>query len=125
MTATTRQYTIDEFIQYAATHGRRELIRREIRDLSLSGERHGEVTGLLHAIIGHYVVEHRLGKVFTAETGYRFDEDGKATVRAPDFAFKSLAWAKGPSNISFGRIPPEFVVEVLSRRTGRRKSPKK
>jgi Uma2 family endonuclease len=50
---------------------RYELVSGELRMMSPSGWRHGEVVGNVHTLVGYHVRKHQLGKVFGAETGFR------------------------------------------------------
>ena len=62
--------TSDELYQMSHDGVRRELIRGEIREMPPAGAEHGAVTGALHVSLGHYVFEHKLGRVFAAATGF-------------------------------------------------------
>jgi Uma2 family endonuclease len=114
MTTVSRTLTIEQFAAYAAEHGRCELIRGEVHDLSPSGERHGDITNRLNFFISDFVYQKKLGKVYTAETGFRLDDDGAPTVRAPDISFIAASRTAAAANKSFCTIAPDLVVETLS-----------
>jgi Uma2 family endonuclease len=104
--------TADEFAAYAARHGRCELIRGEVRDLSPTGEQHGDRTNRLNYFISRHVYDNDLGKVYAAETGFRLDDEGEPTVRAPDTAF--VAKGRVSDTSKFAPVAPDLVVETLS-----------
>ncbi len=93
---------------------RRELVKGEIACLELTGSEHGAVTAELNGSLWHHVHEHRLGRVFGAETGFVLQRDPD-TVRAPDVAFvrgRRIAEIGVPSTFFPG--PPDLAVEVVS-----------
>jgi Uma2 family endonuclease len=93
---------------------RYELIAGELRMMSPSGWKHGEIVGKLHTILGSHVVKNRLGTVFGAETGFLIARDPD-TVRAPDIAFianENLP-LEAPSE-AYWPGAPDLAVEVLS-----------
>jgi len=82
--------------------------------MSPAGWRHGAIAGNLHSILGSFIRQKRLGKVFGAETGFQLETDPD-TVRAPDFAF--IAKRRIPKRLpktSYWPGAPDLVVEVLS-----------
>ena len=82
--------------------------------MSPAGWRHGRVAGRLHALVGHHVLENKLGEVFTAETGFLIARDPD-TVRAPDIAFVAQEnFAEKMSSDAFWPGAPDLAVEVLS-----------
>jgi Uma2 family endonuclease len=114
MTTVSRTMTMEEFAHYATTHGRCELIRGEVRSMSPAGMRRGDITNRMNFFITAFVYQHKLGKVYTAETGFRLDDDGNPTVRAPDVAFIAFTRLTGVNTASFCPIAPDLVVETLS-----------
>lgn len=112
--ASTTLWTAEQLFDSQPSDGRCELIEGELRMMSPSGWEHGEIIGILHAILGHHVVKHRLGKIFGAETGFIIRRDPD-TVRAPDIAFiakENLLVARPAS--AFWPGAPDLAVEVLS-----------
>lgn len=82
--------------------------------MSPAGWRHGAITGNLHTILGSFIRQKRLGKVFGAETGFQLAADPD-TVRAPDFAFISnQRIPKKLPKTSYWPGAPDLAVEVLS-----------
>jgi len=91
-----------------------ELVAGELRVMSPAGWRHGAVAGNLLTIVGAFIRENDLGKVFGAETGFQLSTDPD-TVRAPDFAF--ISNARIPKELpgsSYWPGAPDLAVEVLS-----------
>ena len=75
---------------------------------------HGFVCGRVDRIIGNYVDEHELGRVFPNDTGIitRRQPD---TVRGADVAFYSFArLPNGPLPEGYFGVAPELVFEVRS-----------
>src|SRR5687767_13496998 len=58
------------------------------------GGEHGEIAAELIRALGNHVKAHRVGRVFTCDTGFVLAED-PPTVRGPDVAF-----------VAAGRLPP-------------------
>ena len=105
--------TIDAFREYAAEHGRCELIEGEVHPLSPAGYEHGRLTSRLHHHITSHVYANDLGEVFAAETGFRAT-DGRQTVRAPDIAFIQTTRLPATPPEAFGEVMPDLVVETVS-----------
>lgn len=93
--------------------GRCELIRGELVMMSPAGGEHGRIAMLMAIEIGGFVLKHRLGDVYAAETGFHI-EAMPDTVRAPDVAFIAAARSKATRTRKFIRGAPDLVVEVLS-----------
>jgi Uma2 family endonuclease len=89
------------------------LIEGVIVEMSPTGWKHGKVTMELGRLIANYVVEHQLGEVTAAETGFSLSGDG-LNVLAPDIGF--IAKARVPDDLPKGYVPlsPDFAVEVVS-----------
>jgi Uma2 family endonuclease len=93
---------------------RYELVTGEIREMSPSGWRHGQVVSTLHTLLDSYIRAHQLGRSFGAETGFLIERNPD-TVRAPDFAF--IARENLPLEMpteAFWPGAPDLAVEVLS-----------
>jgi len=114
MTTAASQMTLEEFARHAAEHGRCEIVREELRDVSPTGARHGDVTARLHYFLCQHVYEQNLGRIFAAETGFRLDDDGKLTVRAPDISFVDKSREAATETKHFVPIAPDLAVETLS-----------
>jgi Uma2 family endonuclease len=113
--STVSLVTADELLALPAGMGARyELLAGELRIMSPSGWRHGQVIGNLHSILGPFIRAHHLGRSFGAETGFLLNRNPD-TVRAPDFAF--IANEHLPSenpDEAFWPGAPDLAVEVLS-----------
>lgn len=95
-------------------NGRCELVEGELRMMSPSGWKHGDIVGRLHAILGHYIVENGLGMIMGAETGFMLARDPD-TVLAPDLAFIANAnIPKIPPKEAYWPGAPDLAVEVIS-----------
>jgi Uma2 family endonuclease len=106
--------TADELLAMPRDDFRYELVKGELIRRSPTGGEHGTIAAILTVIVGHFVIERKLGLVFGAETGFKiaFDPD---TVRAPDFAFVSrerIPESGIPKGYWIGA--PDLAVEVVS-----------
>jgi Uma2 family endonuclease len=113
--STTALITANDLLALPTGMGKRyELITGELREMSPSGWRHGEVVDNVQALLSSYIRTHKLGRGFGAETGFLIARDPD-TVRAPDFAF--IAEEHLPNEKpteAFWPGAPELAVEVLS-----------
>jgi Uma2 family endonuclease len=113
--SSTSLFTAEQLLRLPSGMGQRfELVAGELRVMSPAGWRHGAIIGNLHTILGSYIRQKGLGKVFGAETGFQLKSDPD-TVRAPDFAFisKRNIPKKLPKD-SYWPGAPDLAVEVLS-----------
>ncbi len=93
---------------------RAELVRGRVVREPPAGLEHGYRGWRIACLVGRFVEEHGLGRVFTAETGFVLSED-PPTVRAPDLAF--VAAGRLPAEAlpdGFGRLAPDLAVEIVS-----------
>jgi Uma2 family endonuclease len=105
MSATTQTMTADELFLMKDDGFRYDLVKGELRKMSLAGSEHG-------AIIVRLTVE--LGEVFGAETGFKLSSNPD-TVLGPDVAFVSNE--KIPPTgipVKFWPGAPDLAVEVVS-----------
>jgi Uma2 family endonuclease len=110
MTQATKQITAEELFEMGDI-GRCELIDGEIVRMSPSGAEHGNVAANVLAVVRDYVKQHKLGRVFAAETGFKL---AARHVRAPDVAFvRAERLAEGIPRKFFDG-PPDLAVEVVS-----------
>lgn len=113
--STTSQVTAAELLALPSGMGQRyELVLGELRVMSPSGWRQGNVVGNLHGLLASYVRQNDLGMLFGAETGFRLARNPD-TARAPDVAF--IAKRNIPEQLpsdSFWPGAPDLAVEVLS-----------
>ncbi len=109
--------TADELVRISVecrARGQRcELIDGEVRYMSPAGWYHGSVASI-HATLAPLIVKQRLGRSFSAETGFIVSRDPD-TVIAPDFAFiaKENLPEERPTE-AYWPGAPDFAVEVLS-----------
>jgi Uma2 family endonuclease len=105
--------TIDEFAEISAP-GRFDLIDGKVLQMPPAGGEHGEVAAEIGRLIGNFVVEHKLGRFYAAETGFILSESSQ-TVLAPDVAFVRASRVP-PRDARRGFVPvvPDLVVEVIS-----------
>ena len=93
---------------------RYELVRGELRKMSLAESAHGYLTGELSAELRNHVKAHKLGRVYAAETGFKLTSNPD-TVRAPDVAFVSQERLERTGPVT-GYWPgaPDLAAEVVS-----------
>jgi Uma2 family endonuclease len=113
--STTTLVTAEELLAMPTGMGKRyELVAGELRVMSPSGWRHGNVVSKLHVKLASFVDQRHLGMMFGAETGFRLAKNPD-TVRAPDIAF--VATENIPQELpdhGFWPGVPDLSVEVLS-----------
>jgi Uma2 family endonuclease len=93
--------------------GRCELVRGKLIMMTPAGFRHGRVAASLTAALTHFVAEHRLGVVTSAETGFHIEREPD-TVRAPDVAYLGADRVPAEEPVGFFPGAPDLAVEVLS-----------
>ena len=128
MTIQTRHTTAEELLRMPDDGLRYELVRGELRRMTPAGNKHGYFTMNLSGPLHQHVKENGLGRVYTAETGFKLASNPD-TVRAPDAAFVSQAHLDETGEVE-GYWPgaPDLAVEVShlptrTRRSWRRPSP--
>jgi Uma2 family endonuclease len=105
--------TSEQLLELPDDGWRYELRRGELIRMSPTGAVHGDVTGELSARMRLYAREHRLGRVFGAETGFRLSA-APDTVRAPDVAFVHTERLAGGVPEGYFEGAPDIAVEVVS-----------
>ena len=119
MSTTTRLITADELLVMPpydenGNQCRFELIRGELKIMSLTKPLHGIVCARLALKLGGFVEEHDLGETFGAETGFLL-EHNPDSVLGPDVAFVSHGrMAAIESFEKYFPFAPDLAVEVLS-----------
>jgi Uma2 family endonuclease len=91
-----------------------ELVRGEMRMMTPAGARHGDIVNSLAFELTAFVKHGRLGKVFSADTGYRIQRDPD-TVLAPDVSF--VRREEIPADglpLQFWNLAPTLAAEVIS-----------
>jgi Uma2 family endonuclease len=112
---TTRsKMTADELLRMPDDGFRYELVRGELVKMAPAGDEHGYLAMEVGSRLAQYVREHRLGRVYAAETGFRLASNPD-TVRAPDVAFVNQRRIEEVGLVR-GYRPgaPDLVVEVIS-----------
>lgn len=110
---TTTPMTADQLVALNPS-GRCELVAGVLRMMSPSGWRHGDIVGRLHVILGKYILEHDLGMIVGAETGFLLARNPD-TVRAPDVGFIAHTnIPQPPPKEAFWPGAPDLAVEVIS-----------
>ena len=114
MATTSTQLTADDLLRLPDDGTRRELVRGEIQSMSPASARHGEIIATITFFLTQHVREHRLGKVYGAETGFILETDPD-TVRAPDVAFVGNERVRLFGNErGYGPAAPDLAIEVIS-----------
>jgi Uma2 family endonuclease len=114
MAVGTRQITIEELEKMPQTDARVELVEGEIIKMPPAGHEHGKIALAIGSILRDFVVRHKLGDAYAAETGFVLKRSPD-TVRAPDAAFVTAERAeKMEGKEGFFPGPPDLAVEVIS-----------
>jgi Uma2 family endonuclease len=99
-----RWISAEELLRLRGPEARRELVRGELIVREPAGFRHGDIAARLLIAVGTFVESRSLGRVFTAQTGFRL----------PDVAFVRLDRLPDPPPRGYAAIAPDLVIEVLS-----------
>ena len=114
MVVGTRLVTAEELERMPQNDMHVELVKGETVKMTPAGHEHGEIAGALFAAIHTFVHQHKLGKVYAAETGFILSRNPD-TVRAPDAAFVSAGRAaQQKRREGFFDGAPDLAVEVVS-----------
>ncbi len=89
-----------------------ELDEGELITMPPAGEEHGHIGCGISAELGYFVKKHKLGRVYSADTGFRLSRD---TVRSPDVAFVRKDRVEAIHGQGFAKGAPDLAVEVFSR----------
>jgi Uma2 family endonuclease len=113
-TATHRRLvTAEEFEQYPSDC-RLDLIEGELVPMPPQpGEQHGFTANHFSVFAGYFVLQHRLGACFAAETRFVIQRDPD-TALAPDWAFISQERLPERLRAGFSHIVPDAILEVRS-----------
>jgi Uma2 family endonuclease len=114
MTTAARPLTAEQLMALPSGGWRYELVAGELKVMTPAGSRHGQIVMAIAALLGPHVRLHRLGVLFSPDTGFRLASDPD-TVRAPDVAFV-CAERIPESGVPDGYFPgaPDLAVEVVS-----------
>ncbi len=90
-----------------------ELINGEIIHLAPAGAEHGFIGNQVAYLLTDHVRKHRLGRVYTAETGFIIARNPD-TIRAPDAAFVRADRLPAEPRRGYFDGPPDLAVEIVS-----------
>lgn len=117
---TERLYSLDEFWTLAQAEADDlprcyELDEGMVVEISPTGASHGALSAWIAYLMNAHIHAQGLGLSFGAETGFVLHQapDGRAIVRAPDFAFVSKARLQ-PISGKFYHGAPDLAVEIVS-----------
>lgn len=93
-----------------------ELLAGRLVRMSPTSGAHGRRTHDLGAAVGTYALQHNLGVVLGAETGFNLTRPGerRETVLAPDVAFVRAENAPLTETDGFPHLAPDLVAEIAS-----------
>jgi Uma2 family endonuclease len=102
-----KSVTLEEFL--ANDYESYEYIKGELVSMGAPTLEHGEVSSNLVILLGTYIRQHQLGRIYTAETTFQVGQGG----RKPDVAF--ISQDRLPENRrQASPIPPDLAIEVVS-----------
>ena len=107
-------FTAEEMFRLPTEDRRLELLEGELYEMPPAGGRHGNAGSNLHIALGVHVKINRLGRLFTADTGFvvRRNPD---TVLVPDVSYVSYdKLPTGDVPAGFLELSPNLAVEVKS-----------
>ena len=114
MATEAKLLSAEEFAHLPDDGMRYELVQGEVRTIPPASGGHGLVAGESFRRLANDVLDHRLGYVFGAETGF-FLIRGPDAVRAPDVAFiRADRLPDGPQMRGYVEVVPDLVIEVVS-----------
>jgi Uma2 family endonuclease len=105
--------TAEELQRLRLPGKRTELVRGRLVVREPAGLRHGLIAGEIALTLGQYVKQRSLGRVCTAEPGFKLEREPD-TVRAPDVAFIRSEKLPDPPPEGYAQLAPDLVVEVVS-----------
>ena len=109
---TVKQLTVDDLDELDLGDGRYELIDGALVEMSPAGGDHGEIGARALARLWFHVQEHRLGKVYNADTGFSL---APKLVLCPDVAFvRADRLPPKEEHSKILRLAPDLVVEIVS-----------
>ncbi len=109
-----RLMTAEELLRLPDDGQRHELVRGELRTMPPGGDEHGDLASTFHFSLTAHVRAHRLGRTYSADTGYLLTRDPD-TVHAPDVAFVRRERVEATGRLrGFREGAPDLVVEVIS-----------
>lgn len=114
MSSIVELMTAQDLLQMPRDGFRYELVKGELKKMSPAGQKHGRIAARFTWRLAQHVETHRLGAVYSAETGFLLSSDPD-TVRAPDAAFVARERIEETGDVE-GYWPgaPDLAVEVIS-----------
>jgi Uma2 family endonuclease len=110
-----RPWTTADLRGLADDERRFELVQGDLFVMSPASTTHGHYAALLTAALVIYIQEKKLGRVFTAEAGFKLQSTPTETVRAPDVAFvRAERIPPQAEQHGFWPLAPDLVVEIIS-----------
>lgn len=106
--------TAEQFFDLPDDNMWHDLVRGEVWSMSLAGREHGVIANWLAYLLTAYNVEHHLGVISAAETGFVLARDPD-TALGPDVAF--VRTERLPQDTDESRlwpVAPDLAVEVYS-----------
>lgn len=94
---------------------RRDLVEGEVWTMAAASTKHGAIANELNWHVTTFVKQHRLGRVFTAETGFTLARNPD-TVLGADVSFvrADRIPASGIPDRGFWEMVPDVVAEIVS-----------
>ena len=106
--------TAEELLAMPDDGFRYELVAGEIRKMTPASMEHCNVASELHGRLWQHVFQHKLGKLYVSEPGFRLSRDPD-TVRVPDIAFiRRDRLRRRDRREAFWPGAPDLAVEVVS-----------
>ena len=99
--------SIDEFLQ-SDLEGY-EYVKGVLIPIPPTSGEHGDISANLFLLLGPYVRENQLGRVYTSDTGFKIGD----RFLIPDIAFVSTERLPSDRRKAFS-IPPDLAVEIVS-----------
>ena len=107
LTSIETDMTLEEFLE-SDLEGY-EYVKRELIPVPPTSGEHGDISANLFLLLGPYVRENQLGRVYTSDTGFKIGD----RFLIPDIAFVSSARLPDDRRRAFS-IPPDLAVEIVS-----------
>ena len=114
MPITTQPMTAEDLLALPDDGLRSEVIKGELRTMPPVGHQHGMIAMLISIPLGQYILEHQLGMIYAAETGFIVARNPD-TVRAPDASFvRQEVIDRYGEPQGYWPTAPDLAIEVIS-----------
>jgi len=113
MTATSSRWTVERLEREGPPDGLWELIDGELIAMSPSGRAAGKLAVWIGSLLLGFVLPHRLGEVFGADTGFVL-VPGRQLLRSPDVAFVRADRLVAQDDRGYLHLAPDLAIEVRS-----------